>query len=111
MYKFLAIILVISLSYLIPEVMSAATYVNNTVMWIAVIAGLPYIIVNGVIFSKRTFACLNCGHNFNPKWYLLAWRPWRSRRRYRAYKELSTGQCEKVNLKCPECKFRDCVMK
>ena len=111
MYKFLIIILIISLGYLIPEFINATAYVIDIVMWTSVIFLFLYSIISGIIFSKRIFACLNCGYNFNPKWYLLAVCPWRSRRRYRVYKELSTGECEKVNLKCPECKANDCVMK
>ena len=71
---------------------------------------LLYQIISGIVFSKKTFMCLNCGYNFKSKWYILTLIPWRARRRYRAYKELSIGTCEKINYKCPECKVRDCVM-
>jgi hypothetical protein len=70
-----------------------------------------YDIIKRIKFSKRTFECLMCEHNFKPKWHKLLFSDWRSPRKYRTYKELNGAECERVSMRCPECKICNCVIK
>jgi len=89
---------------------SSNNIINWTVFSLLVIIFLCDII-SSIIFSNKIFACLNCEHNFKPKWYKLALSDWRNSRNNRVYKELTDGECEKIRYKCPGCKSRECVIK
>lgn len=69
------------------------------------------VIINGIIFSKKKFACLECENEFKLKWYQLAWASWRNSKKYRRYKKYGTETYEMVYVKCPKCKAMDSIIK
>ncbi len=53
--------------------------------------------VNGVIWSKRPYACPNCGYIFTMKWYSLI---------FKTRPMVNFGD-EELKLRCPSCRKID----
>lgn len=88
---------------------------DNIIINVAIWALMAYMILSSIIegikFKDKTFTCLQCENEFNLKWYQLASASWRYSKKYRRYKNADEGAFEKVYVKCPKCKEKDCIMK
>ena len=95
---------------LIESQFGRITVVVINVIVLIIIVGID--LISSITLSRKNFICLNCKHNFKPKFFrLFLRRSIRIPKKHRKYEQLGDGTYEQVYFKCPNCDEYGCLMK